>query len=140
MAVIPDVPQVKVFIVVDRRQLPEHLDEDDGESTTSTSITKYVECKPGSRFAIQTNVACLGRKQLEGANAVEVRYFVDGQEVSGVVLQHPWQPGHAVYAHHAARCIENGTWKERDFIFTDLVTSMLITGPSVQIVANTNSS
>jgi hypothetical protein len=130
MAVIPEVPQVRADIVVDGRPLPEYLDEDNSESTTPTSITKYVECMAGSRFAIRTNVASLGRRHLGDANAVDVTYYVDGQEVSGVVLQPPWQPGHAVYAHHAARYKENGTWKERDFMFTDLVTSMLITDPS----------
>jgi hypothetical protein len=140
MAVIPGMPQVRADIVVNGQPLPEYLNEDDGEAVTSTSITKYVECQPGTRFGIRTNIASLGRRHLGGANSVDVNYYVDGQDRSGVVLPHPWQQSHAIYTHDAARHKEGGTWMERDFMFTDLVTSMSVACPCVQIVANTVSS
>jgi hypothetical protein len=125
MAIIPGVPQVRVDIVVDGHQLPEYLDEDNSESKTSTSITKYVECKAGTRFAIRVNVASLGRRHLEGGNSAEVMYYVDGQQIDGLVLQRPWPSADDVFARHTTRYRECGTWKERDLMFTDLVTSML---------------
>jgi hypothetical protein len=140
MAVIPNVPQVRVDIVVDGHQLPEYLDEDNSESTTSTSITKYVECKAGTRFAIRVNVASLGRRHLEGGNSAEVMYYVDGQQIDGLVLQRPWPSADDVFARYTTRYREGGIWKERDLMFTDLVTSMLFAGSSTQIVANTVSS
>jgi hypothetical protein len=140
MAVIPGMPQVRADILVDGQPLPEYLNEDDGEAVTSTSITKYVECRPGTRFGIRTNIASLGRRHLGVANSVEVGYYVDGQNRSGVVNSHPWQQSHAVYTHHAARHTEGGIWMERDFMFTDLVTSMSVAGLYIQIVANTVSS
>jgi hypothetical protein len=130
MAVIPDMPQVRADIVVDGEPLPEYLNEDDGEAVTSTSITKYVECKAGTRFAIRTNIASLGRRHLGDANSVEVGYYVDGQDMSGVVIPHPWQQGHAVYSHHVARYKEGAIWNERDLMFADLVTSISVTSLS----------
>ncbi|KAI5256730.1 hypothetical protein E4T42_01510 [Aureobasidium subglaciale] len=57
MAIIPDVPYVKVDVVVDGRALPEYLDEDDEDSLSYNedslsydSTIKYVESTTGSKF------------------------------------------------------------------------------------------
>jgi len=136
MAIIPNVPNVIVDIVVDGKPLPEYLDEDDDESVTSNSTTKYVECVSGSNFGIRTNVAGLDHRHLGGGNALLVEYYLDGQRVDSGVLRYPWKPGHAVYEHRAARHREGTVWKERELMFTNLVTSMLLASQSIQIIAN----
>jgi hypothetical protein len=140
MAIIPDVPHVVVDIVVDDKPLPEYLDEDDDKAVSSNSITKYVECKSGSNFAIKTDVTGLGSQHLRGGDTVEMVYSLDGQKVGGVVIQQPWLSEYAVYTHHAARYMEGGNCKERAFMFADLVTSMLIADAFIQFIPNTISS
>ena len=133
MAIIPDVPHVAVDIIVDGKPLPEYLDEDDGKAVSSNSITKYVECKSGSNFAIRTDTTGLGIQHLQGGDSLDVDYFIDGQKVSGLVFRYPWT---SVYTHRAARSSEGGIWKERDFRFADIVTSMLTLGWTARVLAD----
>lgn len=140
MAIIPGIPHVIVDIVVDGNPLPEYLDEDDSESITPNSTIKYVECMPGSHFAIRTNLTNLQRWHLRGGDSVETTYFLDGQKVGGVVFPQPWLSGYTAYTHHGARYSEAGTHKQRAFMFADLVTSMLIAEAFVQSIVNTISS
>jgi hypothetical protein len=125
MAVIPDVPHVVVDIVVDGNPLPEYLDEDDSESVSSNSITKYVECVSGSSFAIRTDFTGMKRQYLRGGNAIETVHYIDGQHIDGNVHKTPWTQSGA-WKHRAARYKEGRTWLEREFRFADLVTCMLI--------------
>lgn len=136
MAIIPDIPTVNVDIVVDGSPLLEYLDEDDGKAVSSNSTTKYVECVSGSYFAMRTNIAGLYLKHLKGGNCVNVVYHLDGQRVDGVILRYPWEPHQVVYSHHAARYMEGGSWKEREFAFADLVTSMSVANPCVHIITD----
>lgn len=121
MAIIPDVPNVVVDIVVDETPLPEYLDEDDDESVTPNSTTKYVECKSGTSFAIRIDLT--GLKRVKGANSVIARYFIDGQRITGSVLRPPWTNGRGVSLRNTHRYEEGGSWKERDLVFADLVIS-----------------
>ncbi|KEQ73432.1 hypothetical protein M436DRAFT_46915 [Aureobasidium namibiae CBS 147.97] len=123
MAIIPGIPHVIVDIAVDGNPLPEYLDEDDSESITPNSTTKYVECMPGSHFAIRINLTNLQHWHLRGGDSVETSYFLDGQRVGGVMLPQPWLSGYAVYSYPAARYMEGGICKERALMFADLVTS-----------------
>ncbi|TIA38770.1 hypothetical protein D6C79_07788 [Aureobasidium pullulans] len=123
MAIIPDVPYVSVDIVVDGRALPEYLDEDDHESLSSNSTIKYVECVSGSKFAIRTNITGMEPWDLDGGDIVLEDYFLDGKWVDGAVKSFPLNRHHAISVRHAARHREGGTWKERDFMFADLVTT-----------------
>ncbi|KAI4763875.1 hypothetical protein E4T52_04242 [Aureobasidium sp. EXF-3400] len=121
MAIIPDVPHVVVDIVVDGHPLPEYLDEDDNEAISPKSTTKYVECMPGSNFAIRTNIT--GLKRVKGHNSVDVAYYLDGQRIRGRVLRAPWTHDRAVFVRNTNRYLEDGSWKEREFVFTNLVTT-----------------
>ncbi|KAH0006758.1 hypothetical protein KCU78_g12140, partial [Aureobasidium melanogenum] len=121
MAIIPDVPHVSVDIVVDGRPLPEYLDEDDEDSISPTSTIKYVECVSGSRFGIRTDLTGLRLEDLNGGDAVEVLYYLDGRYVTGIVLKFP--TNNLVSTRHTARYLDGRVWKERDFMFADLVTS-----------------
>ncbi|KAH0194118.1 hypothetical protein KCU99_g5987, partial [Aureobasidium melanogenum] len=121
MAIIPDVPHVSVDIVVDGRPLPEYLDEDDEDSISPTSTIKYVECVSGSRFGIRTDLTGFRLGNLEGANAIEILYYLDGRYVAGAV--HRFPTNSVVFTRHAARYRDGHIWKERDFMFADLVTS-----------------
>jgi hypothetical protein len=138
MAIIPNVPRVVVDIVVDGHPLPEYLDEDDDESISSDSITKYVECKSGSHFAIRTDITRPDHRHLKGGNAIEVVYRLDDRFADSNVIRDPWVYD-GLKVHSAARFIEGGTWKERKFTFADLVTCMSIAG-SLSITADTISS
>lgn len=124
MAIIPDVPHVSVDIVVDGRPLPEYLDEDDEDSISPTSTIKYVECVSGSRFGIRTDLTGFRLGNLEGANAIEILYYLDGRYVAGAV--HRFPTNSVVFTRHAARYRDGHIWKERDFMFADLVTCTLI--------------
>ncbi|TIA57871.1 hypothetical protein D6C83_03728 [Aureobasidium pullulans] len=123
MAIIPDVPYVSVDIVVDGRALPEYLDEDDHESLSSNSTIKYVECVSGSKFGIRVDLNGMEPWDLEGGDIVLEDYFLDGKWVDGAVKSFPLNRHHAISVRHAARHREGGTWKERDFMFADLVTT-----------------
>ncbi|THV75814.1 hypothetical protein D6D28_01572 [Aureobasidium pullulans] len=123
MAIIPDVPYVSVDIVVDGRALSEYLDEDDHESLSSNSTIKYVECVSGSKFGIQVDLNGMEPWNLEGGDIVLEDYFLDGKWVDGAVKSFPLNRHHAISVRHAARHREGGTWKERDFMFADLVTT-----------------
>ncbi|KAG9551953.1 hypothetical protein KCU71_g14153, partial [Aureobasidium melanogenum] len=123
MAIIPDVPHVAVDIVVDGLPLPEYLDEDDDDSVSPDSTTKYVECVSGSHFGIRVNLTGMSLGHLGGGNAVEALYYLDGQYVAGTVHQFPLSRGHAISTRHAARYRDGEIWKEQQFMFADLVTS-----------------
>ncbi|KAI4841068.1 hypothetical protein E4T44_07866 [Aureobasidium sp. EXF-8845] len=127
MAIIPDVPHVIVDILVDKNPLPEYLDEDDDESVSSKSITKYVECVSGSKFAIRINLGSLPLLP-EGGNSVHAACLLDGQPMKGKVLHRPWKNNGGVFVRNTNRYKEGGSWKERDFMFADLVTTE--NGPS----------
>lgn len=129
MAIIPNVPHVVVDIVVDGKPLPEYLDEDDSKAISPKSTTKYVECMPGSNFAIRTNIT--GLKRVKGCNSVEVAYYLDGQRIRGKMLRAPWTHDRAVFVRKTNRYLEAGSWKEREFVFANLVTSMLAASPVV---------
>lgn len=135
MAIIPNVPHVIVDIVVDGKPLPEYLDEDDDKAVSFNSTTKYVECKSGSNFAIRTDITGLGLQHLQGGNCVEVMYYLDGQWVDGTAHRYPWGQ-YNVYSTKASRYLEGGAWKERDFKFAGIVTSMLVTAPTTRIIAD----
>ena len=128
MAIIPNVPHVAVDILVDGKPLSEYLDEDDAKAVSSNSTTKYVECKSGSKFAIRTKIPGLEYRQV--INSLEVVYYLDGKWVDSNVYNNPLMLD-CVQVQHAARYYENGNWKEREFMFADLVTSMLIAELSV---------
>ncbi|KAH0364052.1 hypothetical protein KCU65_g6977, partial [Aureobasidium melanogenum] len=122
MAIIPDVPHVVVDIVVDGRPLPEYLDQDDDDSVSHESIIKYVECVSGSHFGIRVDLTGMEFKHLKRGNSIITDYYLDGQVVACAVHRFPL--GHlAVTTRPAARYREDGTWKERNFMFADLVTS-----------------
>ncbi|KAG9517388.1 hypothetical protein KCV07_g6166, partial [Aureobasidium melanogenum] len=122
MAIIPDVPHVVVDIVVDGHSLPEYLDEDDDDSVSPDSTIKYVECVSGSHFGIRVDLTGMEFKHLRRGNSLITDYYLDGQVVACAVNRFPL--GHqAVTTRPAARYRENGTWKERSFMFADLVTS-----------------
>ncbi|KAI4742230.1 Cut8-domain-containing protein [Aureobasidium sp. EXF-12298] len=122
MAIIPDVPHVVVDIVVDGHSLPEYLDEDDDDSVSPDSTIKYVECVSGSHFGIRVDLTGMEFKHLKRGNSLITDYYLDGQVVACAVHRFPL--GHqAVTTRPAARYRENGTWKERSFMFADLVTS-----------------
>ncbi|KAK6007689.1 hypothetical protein QM012_004503 [Aureobasidium pullulans] len=123
IAIIPDVPHVVVDIVVDGRPLPEYLDEDDDDAVSPDSITKYVECVSGSSFGIRVDLTGMRPGQLEGGNAVEVLYYLDGQYATGTVHRFPLSRSDAMSTRHAARYRDGGIWQERQFMFADLVTS-----------------
>jgi len=134
MAIIPDVPNVVVDIVVDGDPLPEYLDEDDDEAVTPNSTTKYVECVSGSRFGMRTDFVGLERQHLSDGDAIETAYYVDGQRVDGTVL---YMPKKLVHVHRAARYMEGGIWKEQEFSFADLVTCLSSAGSALSIIADT---
>jgi hypothetical protein len=138
MAIIPQLSRVVVDIVVDGKPLSEYLDEDDDEAISSNSITKYVECKSGSHFAIRTNVSGREHHYLQGGNGVEIIYYLDDKYADSNVMRDPW-----VYngfkLHSTARYVEGATWKERKFTFADLVTCLSTAG-SLPIIADTISS
>lgn len=85
---------------------------------------------------MRTNIAGLYLKHLQGGNAVNVVYHLDGQRVDGVIFRYPWEAHHVVYLHHAARYVESGSWKERPFAFADLVTSMFIADPCGRVITD----
>jgi hypothetical protein len=121
MATVPQVRHVVVEIVVDGKPLPEYLDEDDDEAMSSNTITKYVECKSGSHFAIRTDIADPEHRYLRGGNAIEVVYYLDDKYADSNVMRDPWVYS-GVKLHSTARYVEGATWKEREFTFADLVT------------------
>ncbi|KAI4728035.1 hypothetical protein E4T49_04157 [Aureobasidium sp. EXF-10728] len=122
MAIIPDVPHVAVDIVVDGRPLPEYLDEDDDDSISSDSTTKYVECVSGSRFGIRIDLTGLESKHLKRGNTVVADYHLDGTWVDGIVNRFPLGR-RAVTLQSAAHHKEAGVRKARDFMFAELVTT-----------------
>ncbi|KAG9525870.1 hypothetical protein KCU93_g5714, partial [Aureobasidium melanogenum] len=122
MAIIPDVPHVSVDIVVDGRPLPEYLDEDDEDSISPTSTIKYVECVSGSRFAIRTDLTGMEFRHINGGDTVSVEYYLDGQKAGSSVMRFPLRH-HSVSTRPSVRYREGGLWKERNFMFADLVTS-----------------
>ncbi|THZ02245.1 hypothetical protein D6C95_03971 [Aureobasidium pullulans] len=114
MAIIPDVPYVSVDIVVDGRALPEYLDEDDHESFVSLV----------QKFGIRVDLNGMEPWDLDGGNAVLVYYYLDGNWVDSTVIRFPFTRHHPQSLLRAARYREGGTWKQRDFIFADLKTSL----------------
>ncbi|KAI4721052.1 hypothetical protein E4T48_02746 [Aureobasidium sp. EXF-10727] len=122
MAIIPDVPHVAVDIVVDGRPLPEYLDEDDDDSISPDSTTKYVECVSGSRFGIRIDLTGMESKHLKRGNTVAADYFLDSTWVDGTPHRFPLGR-RAVTLHSTARYREAGIWKSRDFMFAELVTT-----------------
>lgn len=139
MAIVPDVPHVVVEILVDGHPLTEYLAKDDDDSVNADSTTRYVECMPSSNFAIRTTDTGLGHPHFQGGQAVDIAYYLDGQDVDGTVILTPWPSGH-IYLHSSCRYMEGGKWMERDFKFADLVTSKLITFAFILVIANTISS
>lgn len=130
MAIIPDVPHVTVDIVVDGRPLPEYLDEDDADSVSPDSITKYIESVSGSHCSIQVNLPRMERRHLKRGNGVVVEYHLDGQWAAGNVYRFPLR-ANLISSVPGARRKENGTWIERKFLFTNLVTCMLSMSESI---------
>lgn len=124
MAIIPDVPHVSVDIVVDGRPLPEYLDKDDADSISSDSTTKYVECVSGSSFGIRSDLTGMELRHLQRGHAISVGFYLDGEKVGSSIRQFPLRH-HAVCTRSAMHYKENGVWKERKFMFSDLVTCAL---------------
>lgn len=124
MAIIPDVPHVSVDIVVDGRPLPEYLDEDDDDSISPTSTIRYVECVSGSHFQIRSDLTGMELKHLKRGHAVTIDLYLDGKKVGGSVKQFPLR-NHAVSTRSGVRYKEDGVWKERKFMFSNLVTCAL---------------
>lgn len=136
MAIIPGISHVVVDIVVDGKPLPEYLDEDDDESITPSSATKYVECMSGSHFGIRTNFSGLGLRDLGGGDAIVVHYYLDGQKVESIVQQCEWPYVLGIHVCKTSRYSEDGRWKERDFVFAELITCMSITDSCVLPIAD----
>lgn len=124
MAIIPDVPHVVVDIVVDGHPLPEYLDEDDEDSVSATSITKYVECVAGSHFGIRLDLTGMEPKHLKRGNCIVTDYYFDGQLVTDTVHRFPLRDL-TVSVLRGSPQREGGVWIERKFLFADLVTCMI---------------
>ncbi|KAI5199062.1 hypothetical protein E4T39_06405 [Aureobasidium subglaciale] len=122
MAIIPEVPHVKVDVVVDGRALPEYLDEDDDDSISSDSTIKYVESTTGSKFSIRTSLAGLGLRDLEEGDSMIVDTHLDGKMVDSAVKKFPLD-GYPSFEIRGVRYREGGLWKQRDFMFAELVTT-----------------
>lgn len=123
MAIIPGVPHVVVDIVVDGQPLPEYLDEDEEESVTSNSTTKYVESVSGSHFGIRLDLTGMEPRHLKRGNSIVAKYYLDGQQAASAVHRFPLrQQIISVIPGTIQR--EGGIWVERKFLFADLVTCM----------------
>ncbi|KAI5239392.1 hypothetical protein E4T43_06741 [Aureobasidium subglaciale] len=83
---------------------------------------KYVESTAGSKFCVRTSLAGMELRDLEAGDCVVVDYLLDGKKVDSIVKRFPLDR-HPSFDLRRVRYRENGSWKQRDFMFAELITT-----------------
>lgn len=119
MAIIPGIPGLEVSILVDSQPLPEYSEEDESDSVPPGTITKFVESRAGSEFAIQIK---FGVDFLYASDdTIVVKICIDGHRADCRLIDQTFRRTRFPVIIDVARFMEEGVWKKAKFRFTDIV-------------------
>lgn len=116
MAVLTEVPGLKVEVIVDDEPLKEY---DDEQPAPPKTVSKYVEAKSDARFRICYSFT----PPFPNSRAILVRLFVDGI-VMRTIYHHGACLGEKLFKNHHilfSQSFADGKWFEQDFRFSQLV-------------------
>jgi hypothetical protein len=112
MAVHDDCPGLTVEILVDGKPLEEYAYEEEDELPNTT--TRYVECRSGTEFAINTNF-----KAPFAPMEMSIRVYLDGAKMANLFARKHTMLGRT-YTQSSTKWKESGEWRTSNFLFSDL--------------------
>lgn len=126
MAVLDDIPGIKVAVVVGGNEVTEYDDPNaaDQDQPAYPTSTKYIECADGAEFSIKLYVNhnyAWGYRD----HALKVRPLIDGKRMDGTIVRED----HAECTHIRGYSFLSATtnqWQLQKWKFSNISTSMFL--------------